>query len=105
MNRLLGTEADDIVRTTEPRHRVAVQEIWRRMEARGDIYLSRYSGWYSVRDEAYHDAADLVDGPGRHAPRPDRHAGGVGGGGELVLPPLGLWRQAAGPLRRKTPIS
>ena len=63
MNRLLGTEADDIVRTTEPRHRVAVQEIWRRMESRGDIYLSRYSGWYSVRDEAYHDEADLVDGP------------------------------------------
>ncbi len=63
MNRLLGTEADDLVRTTEPRHRVAVQEIWRRMEARGDIYLSRYPGWYSVRDEAYHDEADLVEGP------------------------------------------
>ena len=63
MNRLLGTEADDVVRTTEARHRVAVQEIWRRMEARGDIYLSRYAGWYSVRDEAYHDEADLVPGP------------------------------------------
>ena len=63
MNRLLGTEADDIVRTTEPRHRIAAQEIWRRMEARGDIYLSSYKGWYSVRDEAFHDEADLVDGP------------------------------------------
>ncbi len=63
MNRLLGTEADDIVRTTEPRHRIAAQEIWRRMEARGDIYLSSYKGWYSVRDEAFHDEGDLVDGP------------------------------------------
>ena len=33
------------------------------MEARGDIYLSSYKGWYSVRDEAYHDEADLVPGP------------------------------------------
>ena len=63
MNRLLGTEADDIVRTTEPRHRIAAQEIWRRMEVRGDIYLSSYKGWYSVRDEAFHDEGDLVDGP------------------------------------------
>ena len=63
MNRQLGTEADDVVRTTEPRHRAASQEIWRRMEARGDVYLARYSGWYSVRDEAYHDEADLVPGP------------------------------------------
>ncbi|RYC31759.1 methionine--tRNA ligase [Lichenibacterium minor] len=63
MNRLLGTEADDVVRTTEPRHRAAAQEIWRRMEARGDVYLSSYKGWYSVRDEAFHDEADLVPGP------------------------------------------
>ena len=63
MNRLLGTEADDVVRTTEPRHRLAAQEIWRRMEARGDVYLSSYEGWYSVRDEAFHDEADLVAGP------------------------------------------
>ena len=63
MNRLLGTEADDVVRTTEPRHRLAAQEMWRRMEARGDVYLSRYEGWYSVRDEAFHDEADLVAAP------------------------------------------
>ena len=63
MNRLLGTEADDIVRTTEPRHRAAAQEIWLRMEARGDVYLSSYAGWYSVRDEAFHDEVDLVASP------------------------------------------
>ena len=64
MNRLLGTEADDVIRTTEPRHAIAAQEIWRRMAARGDVYLSSYKGWYSVRDEAFHDEADLVDGAG-----------------------------------------
>ncbi len=51
----LNARADDIVRTTEVRHRISVQEIWKRMEANGDIYLAKYSGWYSVRDEAYYD--------------------------------------------------
>ncbi|MBG1231581.1 methionine--tRNA ligase [Aestuariivirga litoralis] len=51
----LNAKADDIVRTTQARHREAVQDIWRRMEANGDIYLAKYSGWYSVRDEAYYD--------------------------------------------------
>ena len=49
----LNARADDILRTTEQRHKVSVQEIWRRMAAKGDIYLSKYAGWYSVRDEAY----------------------------------------------------
>jgi len=51
----LNAKADDIVRTTQARHRDAVQEIWRRMEANGDVYLAKYAGWYSVRDEAYYD--------------------------------------------------
>ena len=60
---LLDARADDIVRTTEERHVLAAQDIWRRMEARGDIYLSSYSGWYSVRDEAFYGEAELVLGP------------------------------------------
>ncbi len=59
MASLLDVAADDILRTTEERHRVATQEIWRRMAAKGDIYLDTYSGWYSVRDEAYFDEAEL----------------------------------------------
>ena len=51
----LNARADDIVRTTQSRHKLAVQDIWKRMEANGDIYLAKYSGWYSVRDEAYYD--------------------------------------------------
>ncbi|MFT3986824.1 methionine--tRNA ligase [Aestuariivirga sp.] len=58
MGDTLNARADDILRTTEERHRISVQEIWRRMEANGDIYLSKYSGWYSVRDEAYYDESE-----------------------------------------------
>jgi methionyl-tRNA synthetase len=53
MGDVLNARADDIVRTTQARHHAASQEIWRRMEANGDIYLSKYPGWYSVRDERY----------------------------------------------------
>ncbi len=63
MGELLNAPADDVVRTTEPRHARAVQEIWRRMAANGDIYMSTYSGWYSVRDEAYFDESELTPGP------------------------------------------
>jgi methionyl-tRNA synthetase len=46
---------DDFIRTTEARHHRSSEAIWERMEAAGDIYLDKYSGWYSVRDEAYYD--------------------------------------------------
>jgi methionyl-tRNA synthetase len=52
----LNCSNDDFIRTTEERHYRASQAIWERMRANGDIYLSKYSGWYSVRDEAYYDA-------------------------------------------------
>jgi methionyl-tRNA synthetase len=45
---------DQFIRTTEPRHYRSSQVIWERMAKSGDIYLSKYSGWYSVRDEAYY---------------------------------------------------
>ncbi|MDO1583681.1 methionine--tRNA ligase [Rhizobium oryzicola] len=54
MGKLLNASNDDFIRTTEPRHHEASQEIWRRMEANGDIYKDSYAGWYSVRDEAYY---------------------------------------------------
>ncbi len=50
----LNAVADDIVRTTSERHKASVTAIWKRMEEKGDIYLSKYAGWYSVRDEAYY---------------------------------------------------
>jgi methionyl-tRNA synthetase len=54
MTRALGASNDDFIRTTEPRHHAASQEIWRRMAAAGHVYLDRYAGWYSVRDEAFY---------------------------------------------------
>ncbi len=60
MGEKLNARADDIVRTTQQRHKDCVQEIWRRMAANGDIYLSKYSGFYSVRDEAYYDESELT---------------------------------------------
>src|SRR5205085_7869042 len=51
---------DDFIRTTEERHHRSSEEIWRRMEKNGDIYLDKYAGWYSVRDEAYY-AADETE--------------------------------------------
>ncbi len=64
MGELLNARADDVVRTTQERHKRASQAIWERMKANGDIYLSKYSGWYSVRDEAYFDEAELTEAPG-----------------------------------------
>lgn len=58
----LNVGYDVFIRTTEPRHHAATQELWRRMEANGDLYLDRYEGWYSVRDEAYYDESELVAG-------------------------------------------
>jgi methionyl-tRNA synthetase len=63
MGEALNARADDIVRTTQERHKRASQAIWERMKANGDIYLSKYSGWYSVRDEAYFDEDELSEGP------------------------------------------
>jgi methionyl-tRNA synthetase len=50
----LGLSNGDFIRTSEQRHYDSCQELWRRMEAAGDIYLKAYAGWYSVRDEAYY---------------------------------------------------
>ena len=55
---------DQFVRTTEPRHHAASQALWQRMAASGDLYLDRYEGWYSVRDEAFYDESELTDGEG-----------------------------------------
>src|SRR5919112_1883622 len=58
----LSCSFDRFIRTTDPDHLESTQELWRRMQERGDIYLSKYSGWYSVRDEAYYDESELTKG-------------------------------------------
>lgn len=54
MEQRLGCAFDRFIRTTDADHLPSTQELWRRMEANGDIYLAKYSGWYSVRDEAFY---------------------------------------------------
>jgi len=54
MDERLNVSFNRFIRTTEEQHHRSTQEIWRRMAANGDIYLDSYSGWYSVRDEAYY---------------------------------------------------
>jgi methionyl-tRNA synthetase len=56
----LNCSNDDFIRTTEPRHYRSSAAIWERMQANGDIYLGKYSGWYSVRDEAYYAEDETV---------------------------------------------
>ncbi len=59
----VGASYDRFIRTTDADHLASTQELWRRMQERGDIYLSKYAGWYSVRDEAYYDEAELTRQP------------------------------------------
>jgi methionyl-tRNA synthetase len=56
----LNVSYDRFIRTSEADHYRASQALWTAMEERGDLYLDRYEGWYSVRDEAYYEEDELV---------------------------------------------
>ena len=58
----VGGSNDDFIRTTEKRHHLASQAIWKAMADNGDIYLDSYKGWYSVRQEAYFDESETTLG-------------------------------------------
>ena len=60
----LNLSNTDFIRTTEDRHKKTVQHLWNELEKNDDIYLSNYSGWYSVSDEAFYneDEIEEVDG-------------------------------------------
>jgi methionyl-tRNA synthetase len=62
MAKTVQISCDRFIRTTDDDHRACVQALWQRMEAAGDLYLGRYEGWYSVRDEAYYDEAETEVG-------------------------------------------
>lgn len=61
---ILNISNDHFCRTTAEHHHKASQAIWKLLEANGDLYLDRYEGWYSVRDEAFYDESELTDGEG-----------------------------------------
>ena len=64
LSKTLNLSNNDFIRTTEKRHFNSVEEIWNRLVKSGDIYLGKYSGWYSVSDEAYYDEdeIEIIDG-------------------------------------------
>ena len=56
---------DDFIRTTEERHYISVKDLWGRLVNSGDIYLSKYKGWYSVSDEAYYNSDEIIEKDGK----------------------------------------
>jgi methionyl-tRNA synthetase len=63
LTKVLNLSNNDFIRTTELRHHESVKAIWNKLVESGDIYLSKYAGWYSVSDEAYYtDAEIFTDG-------------------------------------------
>jgi methionyl-tRNA synthetase len=64
MTETLNISCDRFIRTTDADHYAASAAIWEAMKASGDIYLGRYEGWYSIRDEAFYDEKELIDGEG-----------------------------------------
>ena len=60
LSKTLNLSNNDFIRTTEPRHIKSVQYLWNILEKNGDIYLSKYSGWYSVSDEAFYAEDEIT---------------------------------------------
>lgn len=62
LTKLLNISNDDYIRTTQERHKSAVSALWNILYSKGYIYLDRYEGWYSVRDEAFFTEDELIEG-------------------------------------------
>ncbi len=65
LTKTLNLSNNDFIRTTEERHFNSVNEIWNRLVKSGDIYLDKYSGWYSVSDEAYYEKDEIEEKDGK----------------------------------------
>jgi len=60
--KFLNISYDDFIRTSEPRHKAAVAEVFERLKANGEIYAGQYEGWYSVSDETFFRDSEVKDG-------------------------------------------
>jgi len=60
MCRSLNVSYDQFIRTTAEQHKKSCQALWKKMEENGDIYLNKYAGWYSMRDEAFYGDDELT---------------------------------------------
>jgi len=61
LSKTLNLSNTDFIRTTEERHKKTVQHLWTELEKNNDIYLSKYSGWYSVSDEAFYSEDEIIN--------------------------------------------
>ena len=59
---VLNLSNSDFIRTTEKRHLNSCEHLWNKLYSESHIYLDKYSGWYSVRDEAYFQESELING-------------------------------------------
>ncbi|MBV0899923.1 MAG: methionine--tRNA ligase [Wolbachia endosymbiont of Fragariocoptes setiger] len=62
LSQLMNFQYNHFLRTTDLNHKKAVTALWKRLEERNQIYLSSYSGWYSIRDEAFYQESELING-------------------------------------------
>ena len=65
LTKTLNLTNDDFIRTTEIRHHKSVIDIWNKLVDSGDIYLDKYSGWYSVSDEAFYEEDEIEENDGK----------------------------------------
>ena len=65
LSKTLNLSNTDFIRTTEERHKKTVQHLWKELENNDDIYLSNYSGWYSVSDEAFYNDDEIEEVEGK----------------------------------------
>ena len=65
LSKTLNLSNTDFIRTTEQRHKKTVQHLWSELEKNDNIYLSKYSGWYSVSDEAFYNEDEIIDKDGK----------------------------------------
>ena len=61
LGKVLNLSNTDFIRTTENRHYKTVQKLWKILEEKKFIYLSKYSGWYSISDEAFYSESEIID--------------------------------------------
>ena len=65
LSKILNLTNTDFIRTTEDRHKKTVQYLWTQLEKNNEIYLSKYSGWYSVSDEAFYNEDEIIEKEGK----------------------------------------
>ena len=61
LSKLLNLSNTDFIRTTEDRHKLSAQHFWNELEKNNEIYLSKYSGWYSISDEAFYNEDEIEE--------------------------------------------